>query len=1549
MNIPSLNWKLLQVSFLLSLIYIQDNIYGQCAIALPDTIISCSDSVVLDAGYGFSTYSWSTGESSQIIYALNSGIYSVTVDSNSCTYSDSVFIQINPINDSIDISICLGDSVFQNNVWIKSDTTYLDTIEAGTCDSIKTTIIRVNPLPIITPDFAINGDAFLVTGSTYQLTPDFGWKNGSIWNKTLLNLMHPFHFNVELFFGCNDATGADGIAFVLQPLSTSLGSSGAGIGYANISPSFGVEFDTYQNGGEPTYDHIAIQKDGILNHTGANNLFGPIGFTAANSNIEDCQWHKVKFDWDPVLQLFTVFFNDSLLISYTGDIINNIFSGDPYVYWGFTSATGALNNLHQIRFNYLLSNDSICRNDSVNVDALAKHNSYSYLWTPNYGIDNNTLSSPKFSPDTTTQYHLKITNSYGCAYIDSFTLEVLGSQLYLDDTIVSCSSDSILLSSGVGFDSYLWNTGDTTESFFADSSDTYFVTATDSIGCTDIGSVELSMGYNSNQGTSDTFLHCPGDTIILYADTNYSSYLWSSGGQNHIDTLINAGQYWVSISDSSGCSHTDTFNIVDLSVQVQPKDTSICPGDSVELNLNVAPVLNNLSCGLSTDYCYGANKNYMLGNGNNHSTLTTPYRGYYRNAKNQYLILATELNALGINAGQIKSIAFNVYSKNSWFAYENFSISIGCTQEDQLLSWQKNLFTVYNSNYNTIAGWNTHNFDHSYKWDGSSNLVIEVCYFTNSQPPVDYDEVYTSITSFNSVIANWNDNIISSCDGSDSLLYVNRPDMRFNICETPGVNNYTYSWNPSSILSDTSIQNPICYPNDTALVVGSINSNGCYVYDTATINIIPLPSVNLGNDTLICLEDTFVLNAGYYDTYLWSDGTTDSNLNVLKSGTYGITVGNSIGCINSDSITITKHQTLNLLTNGTNVKCHGDSSGIASVIVSGGNMPYTYLWNNGAQSATANNLSKNTYFVTIIDSNGCSISDSVYINEPNVLSSTISSTNNPCEGDTIGVAAITVVGGSQPYTYDWNNGLSNNSAQNLLAGKYRITITDMNNCELVDSVIIQEPLPINASDSIIKPLCNGDVNGSVLLNISGGNSNYTYSWNNGSNSKDLNNVTAGNYSITITDQMNCKDSFSFILQQPDSLSSQTTSTANYCNQDNGTLSSNASGGTAPYNYVWNTGYVTTNLTHGQYFVTITDLNSCQIIDTIDIDSIGNPNVDFSYNNICEGDSVVIIGIDNGYNINSWTWDIGNGLMALSGQQINPYFYSDTSLSIKLIATDIYGCNDTNTHQLNVYPVPQANFNTDTLWGCEELLVQFLDASTFDSISSYSWTFEGHGTDSLKDPTVNFNTVGSWDVILNINSVHGCTDQIKKDLHINIYKNPVADFLFSPTSTDILNPIVTFTNTSQDDINWIWSFGDNNYSSEQNPIHTYSDTGLYQIMLVVESSENCKDTSLNSIIIEKGFRIYVPNVFTPDRDGVNDMFGPVGTFGAVSDYTMQIYNRWGELIFESDDPSKYWDGTYFKNDKHVPEGNYVYFINIIDDYGEQFSYTGNFIMVKSYFH
>ena len=121
------------------------------------------------------------------------------------------------------------------------------------------------------------------------------------------------------------------------------------------------------------------------------------------------------------------------------------------------------------------------------------------------------------------------------------------------------------------------------------------------------------------------------------------------------------------------------------------------------------------------------------------------------------------------------------------------------------------------------------------------------------------------------------------------------------------------------------------------------------------------------------------------------------------------------------------------------------------------------------------------------------------------------------------------------------------------------------------------------------------------------------------------------------------------------------------------------------------------------------------------------NIDFSYNNICEGDSLVIVGIDNGHNIVSWTWNIGNGL-SLSGQQINPC-YNDTSLSIKLTGTDIYGCNDTKTHQINVYPLPMANFNINTLWGCEELLVHS-DASTI-YIKLY-WTFEGHGTDSLKN-------------------------------------------------------------------------------------------------------------------------------------------------------------------------------------------------------------------------
>ena len=303
------------------------------------------------------------------------------------------------------VTICNGDSVYLYNNWETQTGIYTD----GT----TTTSLIVNPSPTITGNFLLNGNAIQANTNTYQLTQAIGGQSGSAWNSVTLDLTQPFNFDIDLFFGSNNG-GADGIAFLLQQVNTSVGSSGGGLGYQGISPSFGVEFDTWQNTGwaaDPSYDHIAIQRDGDLNHNGVNNLDGPIGFPPGNINIEDGLWHNVIFSWDPTTFNFQVVFDGTLLFNYTNDIVTTIFNGNPYVYWGFTAATGGANNLQQFRVNTLsiqLSDVSICQYDTIQIDPQINSNTYSYFWSPNYNIANNTLASSLFFPDTTTTYLLEI-------------------------------------------------------------------------------------------------------------------------------------------------------------------------------------------------------------------------------------------------------------------------------------------------------------------------------------------------------------------------------------------------------------------------------------------------------------------------------------------------------------------------------------------------------------------------------------------------------------------------------------------------------------------------------------------------------------------------------------------------------------------------------------------------------------------------------------------------------------------------------------------------------------------------------------------------------------------------------------------------------------------------------------------------------------------------------------------------------------------------------------------------------------------------------------
>jgi gliding motility-associated-like protein len=201
--------------------------------------------------------------------------------------------------------------------------------------------------------YTLNGNATQDACNAYSLTQEAGNQSGSVWNNIKIDLSQSFDFNFDVYLGRPqpNGVGADGIVFVLQPISTSVGTTGGGLGYEGVSPAVGVTIDTYQNPGnnDPSYDHIAIQLNGDLNHNSANNIAGPVTAINGNNDIEDNAWHAFRIQWDATTKTFSAYIDGSLRVSVVRDFVATVFGGNPLVYWGFTGSTGGEFNHQQFK------------------------------------------------------------------------------------------------------------------------------------------------------------------------------------------------------------------------------------------------------------------------------------------------------------------------------------------------------------------------------------------------------------------------------------------------------------------------------------------------------------------------------------------------------------------------------------------------------------------------------------------------------------------------------------------------------------------------------------------------------------------------------------------------------------------------------------------------------------------------------------------------------------------------------------------------------------------------------------------------------------------------------------------------------------------------------------------------------------------------------------------------------------------------------------------------------------------------------------------------
>ncbi len=195
--------------------------------------------------------------------------------------------------------------------------------------------------------YTLNGSAVKLNCNCYSLTDSVNNDSGSVFSFKKINLDSSFDFHFNVFPGCKDTDGADGIVFILQTVNTSVGANGEGLGFMNVTPSVGISLDTWQNPGrnDPSYDHISIQLNGNITH--GSDLAGPVPASATSDNIEDCNWHVFRISWDAASKTLSTWFDGVFRLKAQYDLVKNVFNNDPMVYWGFSGATGGYNNVQK--------------------------------------------------------------------------------------------------------------------------------------------------------------------------------------------------------------------------------------------------------------------------------------------------------------------------------------------------------------------------------------------------------------------------------------------------------------------------------------------------------------------------------------------------------------------------------------------------------------------------------------------------------------------------------------------------------------------------------------------------------------------------------------------------------------------------------------------------------------------------------------------------------------------------------------------------------------------------------------------------------------------------------------------------------------------------------------------------------------------------------------------------------------------------------------------------------------------------------------------------
>ena len=1020
---------------------------------------------------------------------------------------------------------------------------------------------------------------------------------------------------------------------------------------------------------------------------------------------------------------------------------------------------------------------------SINTSVAGGAPAYTYSWSNNKTTQNLT----NLAAGT---YKLTVTDSKGCSKVDSVSITTPTAIFtHMGITAISCSgkTDGTAFSAPSGGTSpyiFTWSNGATASTITALAAGSYTVTVTDAHACTASAFVLLSSPAAVVPNATETDVTCnPGAangsaTCLPAGGFTPYTYSWSSGAATQTINNIAAATYTLSVTDAHGCQATQSVVVKQPAAMVltMASTHTSCSGCNGTATITVAggnggnayswsngkatPSVNRLCAqtySLTVTDSKGCSSTSTV-------AITYPYTITASIVpKNVSCNGACNGKASASAAGGVSHYTYSwsngsAISNPSLLCAGGYTVSVtdanSCTTKDSVTITQPLILSTTATGTNiSCPGKNDGTakaiptggtVPYTYAWSSGAILSSLANLSANTYTVTVTDAngctatSSVTITQPNPIV----DNAVITGTGCHSA------SATISLTPTGGSGVYTYKWNTgptTSLLAglgagsySVTISDGGACPANFSYLISSVGGPVLAKSRTATTchgQCTGIASVTATGDAPF--------------TYAWSTGATASTITNLCANAYTITVTDNAGCITVDSIGIKQPNLLFATPTLTNVTCNGLSNGAIALIPAGGTPNYTYSWSNTKTTSSITTLSAGTYTVTLTDKNGCDTLQNFTITQPQALSASTAPTNVTCHGLTNGSILATPTGGTPNYTYSWSNAGAAANVNNLAAGIYTVTLTDANACTATNTATITQPGAIVITTVASNTSCNGGSDGAVKATPSGGTGAYTYNWFSvpiGSTNSTVGNLTAGGYTITVTDANGCTSIDSARIQQPAAVKIVTALTDPACGQSNGSISTTVSGGTLGYTYSWSTGALTATLNGlpaNNYTLTVTDSKGCTSSNVSILTQLGGVSAIISTTNpTCKapaGGSVTAIP-SAGTAPYSYQWTVGGTGQTVTGLGAGTY---------TVTVTDKNGCTVSSNATL-VAPIPITITVATTDANCSLANGKAVaTVSGGNPVYTYSWN-TGKTIDSIA-------AVAAGNYTLTVTDALGCTN------------------------------------------------------------------------------------------------------------------------------------------------------------------------------------------------